>query len=114
MAVDRKIVGFLFSALHSLERCHRHSIGLLAAQPYQPETVAAGLEEQRRVLHAMKQTVEQIDSASLNGSDLETARLLQVFYGLNAMVRPDVIATFSSLAKGRVHFDLNDATSVIH
>ncbi|MCB0343693.1 MAG: hypothetical protein KDD66_01175 [Bdellovibrionales bacterium] len=114
MAIDKKIIAFLFSALHSLERCHMHSNNLLEAQPYQPETVKSGLLEQAKVLAAMKHTAEQIHFASQAGSQAEAARLMQIFYGLNAIVRPDIVATFSSLAKGRVHFDLSDNNAVVH
>ncbi len=114
MAIDKKIITFLFSALHSLERCHRHSSVLLEAQPYQPETVKSSLEEQARVLRSMKEAAELIHLATQAGSHIEAARQFQIFYGLNAMVRPDIISTFSSLAKGRVHFDLSDNNAVVH
>jgi|GEM_PF-6694938 len=112
--MDSQIIVHVFAAIQALEKCHDNSRRMLGEQKTQPLSVHTALLQQSRILRAMRQSANNLQLELARKDWIKATRSLKIYYGLNNMIRPEIMATFSALANGEICLQLNDAQSMCH
>ncbi|MCB0359085.1 MAG: hypothetical protein KDD44_05605 [Bdellovibrionales bacterium] len=114
MTMNDKAIIYLFAALQGLERCVSRCEEMLGSQQHQPEFVGRAIEEQKRILLTMRRTANRLQLELVKEDWNEVVRLTQTFYGLNTMVRPEILSTFQALSNKRIALQLSDNEATFH
>jgi len=76
--------------------------------------VERSLTEQRKVIRQMRRTANKLQIQLAQENWNEVVRSLQIFYGLRQIVRPEIMATFQSLANKELKLSVMSEDTVIH
>lgn len=102
--MNKELIPHVFASLHSLERYLENIRRMSGTQEGIDAKFLSQLEhslpEQERVLKQMRRVANKLQLEIAKEEWDEVIRSLRIFYGLNHMVRPDLIATFVKLSKG--------------
>ena len=90
----------LFATLQALEKCLANSKKMLEEQKDQPLSMHTAVFQQGRLLREMRRTLNCLQLHIAKNEWPQAVRAMQIFYGLNSMVRPNIMASFSALANG--------------
>ena len=112
--MNDKAVIYLFAAVQGMERCVARCEKMLGEQTYQPSSVATSIAEQRRILREMRRSANKLQLEIAKKDWNGAVRSIQIFYGLNNMVRPEILATFSALANKRIAYQFTETEDTIH
>lgn len=104
----------LFAVVASLEKCISHSEKMLLEQTFQPEHVYQQIEQQRACVEQMQTVANRIQLEALRKDWRKVVRSFQVFYGLNTMVRPEIITTFSTLSRRELCIGFSRDQAALH
>ena len=91
---NKEIIPNVYASLLGLERKIKTIRTIQSNSSDKSTQVNASLEEQEKVLKHMRQTANKLQLALAKKDAIEIARLLQIYYGLNHMVQPEVVSTF--------------------
>ena len=111
---NNELISRVFSIVQSLEKCLEGSRRMVGDYASCVCPINTSLEEQSRVLSRMKKEASRIQYEYESRDWIETARSLAIFYGLNHMVRPEVMTTYVTLANGRPTTSLIEEVPVWH
>ena len=104
--MNKELVNHVFDSLQTIENYLSSSKKLLSSTSAKED---AQIGEQEKVIEKMRWVAYELQ-LEVSKNDMNTSlRLLRIFYGLNHMVRPEIIATYSSLS-GKI----NSSTSSNH
>jgi len=101
--MDNSTVTRAFATLQALEKCHANSEKMTRQASDTSSTVLAGLLEQKKVLTSMRRVANRLNLEVARSDVRATHRSLQIFYGMNALVRPEILATFQLLAGAKMN-----------
>ncbi len=110
----KDILAKLYASLQSLEKCLHNSKQMLSVQKQQPSLLWQTIDQQESVLQHMRRvlTILQFEFAKENWTGI--ARQIQLFTGLQDMVRPDIMFTFAALANNEVALQVSDSDLPAH
>jgi len=110
----KKVLAAVFSSLQGLEKCVQTSSRLQNSLDNPANLIARSISDQKQILSQMRRTANklQLELASDDWDDI--VRSLQVFYGLRQMVRPEIMATFQSLANKELKLPHISQDAVVH
>ncbi len=113
--MDNELIKRVFAIVQALEKCHRSSRRMAESNPSRSgmnHSSKSGTELNRKIDEALNQQEEMLIRMRRQANKLqiffarkdwlETVHTLQIFYGLNHMVRPEIMATYATLANGGV------------
>lgn len=104
LRMNKELIPHVFSSLHSLERYLENIRRLVAGNdgldPKFANHIEVSLPEQERVLKQMRRVANKLQLEIAKEEWDAVIRSLRIFYGLNHMVRPDLINMFVKLSKG--------------
>ena len=98
--MNTQIVTHVFAAIQTLERSAQTSRSMLTKEHTQYEEISQKLEEQEGIILKMRREANKLQLQVAKESWQEVTRSLNIVYGLNQMVRPEVLATLQTLAYG--------------
>jgi hypothetical protein len=113
MSRDNMITA-VFSSLHGLEKCVESSQKMFAGELAGSIIVERSLNQQRKVIVQMRRTANKLQIQLAQENWGEVVRSLQIFYGLRQIVRPEIMATFQSLANKELKLSAMSEDTVIH
>lgn len=96
---NKTLLPRLFASLSSLERSFEFLMDKLAEKDLLEEN-RIFTKEISRVLTRMRRTANMLQMAVAKNDVLGAFRLLNVFYGLNFMVRPELLQSLDRLSAG--------------
>lgn len=96
--MNEQIIPHVFGSLHTLER-YLERVTTLIDTHAEMKAIAKMLPEFERVVEHMRRTANklQLHVASKNISDV--VRDLRIFYGLNHLLRPELLRALAQLSK---------------
>ncbi len=112
--IKRETLFKLYASLQSLEKCHENSKRMLSSQLSQPAIVRSSLAQQAEVLVKMRRTANKLQFELARDDWASAGRSLRVFAGLQALVRPDIVSTFSALANDELALQLCENEALYH
>lgn len=112
--MDTSIVIHVFAAIQALEKCLENSRRMLKEQRQQPLSVHTSLLQQTRMLRSMRQAANTLQLDVARRDWVSAVRTLQIYYGLNKMVRSEIMGTFSALANREICLQFHDGESISH
>ena len=92
----------IFAAVQGLEKCLRISRELFDPTSVRAPELGAQLDQQERIVKQMRRQSNRLQLYVAQEDWGNVARCLDIIYGLNKMVRPEVTRTFSELSNGQV------------
>lgn len=95
--MDKKIITHVFAALQNLERCHERTSGMLDQAGEDKESLEVILPQHAEVLKQMRRTANYLQFEVAREDWLAVVRSLKIFYGLNHLIRGDLLAAHSKL-----------------
>ena len=110
----RKVLAAVFSSLQGLEKCVQTSNRLYGAQNSTSDIISSALTDQARVLKLMRRTANKLQLQFASEDWDKIVKSLQVFYGLRQMVRPEIMATFQTLANKELKMPSISNDAVVH
>jgi len=113
MSRDNMITA-VFSSLQGLEKCVESSQKMCSGELAGSIIVERSLTEQRKVIRQMRRTANKLQIQLAQENWNEVVRSLQIFYGLRQIVRPEIMATFQSLANKELKLSVMSEDTVIH
>lgn len=103
--MTKELLLHTFAALQSLERCFENTKELLASNRNQISEELSQLIEtipvQEEILVKLRRCANDLQLAYARGDNYKALKTLKIFYGLHGLVRPELVATFIALNKGR-------------
>lgn len=102
----QELITYVFGALQALERYIEQTKSLLEKDPALQDRLPCPLSEQDKVVQHMRRIANKLQFEIAKKDWEGVVRMLKLFYGLDALVRSDIISTFVSLSGGR--------TSTVH
>lgn len=112
--MKKEMVVHMFATVQSLEKCVAQNRRMLAESNTQPGHARAAVEQQQRVLTQMRRVANRLQLLLVKKDWVEIVRLTSVFYGLNSLVRPEIMSMFSALANDEVYFQFAEARGQAH
>lgn len=102
MNTEKEILPHIFCSLLNLEKkliltkANTPKKGRLA------DKIAYDLAQHTKVLKKMRRLANQIQFAIAHKNQIETAKLLKIYYALNQMVKPEILTNLSSSSKPKL------------
>jgi len=87
----------IFSTLQSLEKVASQNRQMAQGYTSKMPSTSSSLDQQEQVLRKMRRTANRLQFEFVTNNWDAAVRLLNVFYGLNHMVRPEIMTSFASL-----------------
>ena len=112
--MNKHLIVHVFAVVQSLEKCISLSKEVIDGNKSLPAQIAKNIAEQERIVRKMRRTANRLQFEFANENWIESTRLLQVFYGLNHMVRPEVRTTYQSLALGKNVLSTTEQAVAVH
>jgi hypothetical protein len=112
--MNEAVINHLFAVVQSLEKCLGNSDKMLVEQTFQPREVETSLAQQHALLAEMRKTAKQIQVDYSVQNWAAITRSLKIFYGLNTMVRPEIVSTFSQLARKEICLSIENQGAEMH
>ncbi len=112
--MDSSIVTHVFCSIQALEKLLENSRKMLVEQRHQPLSVHTAVLQQARALRAMRQSANNLQLEVARKDWISAVRSLQIYYGLNSLVRPEIVTTFSALSNGEICLQLQDNQAMYH
>lgn len=112
--MDKQLIIRVFAIVQALEKCVEASRRMAASSPLKRANTIAALEQQSEVLRNMRRQANRLQLDLAGENWIQAIRSLQIFYGLNQMVRPEIMNTYASLANGAPTKTLPDNHHVCH
>jgi len=109
-----KMVSAVFSSLQGLEKCVESSHQMFAKDINKSVIVERSLQEQEKITIQMRRIANKFQVQLAQENWNEVARSLQIFYGLRQIVRPEIMATFQSLANKELMVPAISEDALIH
>ena len=97
--MNPELITHVFASLQSLEKCLSTVKKLLPGQEEDYSDIARILPEQERVLQQMRRIANKLQLEVARGDWAGGVRSLKIFYGLNHMIRFDLLHAFSTLSR---------------
>lgn len=97
--MNTQLITHVFASLQNLEKCLGNIKKMLPSQGQEAQDIAKVLPEQERVLDQMRKVANKLQFDVAKNDWAATVRLLKIFYGLNYMVRTDIMNAFTRLSK---------------
>lgn len=99
MVMNTSLVTHVFASLQSLEKCLGNVKKMLPSQTDSCDELKKVVPEQEKILEQMRRIANKLQ-LEVARNDLGSAvRTLKIFYGLNHMIRGDVMNAFSKLSE---------------
>ena len=92
-AMNSEIIGRIFSALQSLEKCML-TVKEAVGNDKEYAELAHLVPQQTKVLVQMRRTANKLQLQFARSEWDEVVRSMKIFYGLNHMVRMDILTMF--------------------
>ena len=108
--MSSNFISHVFSSLLFMEKYLEHSKKII--DPYSAQ--AGVLAEQQDILKQMRLIANKLQLEHAREDWLAIVRSLRVFYGLNYMVRPEIISTFVALANKQPRQPFSMTGAVYH
>lgn len=103
--MNKELLLHTFAALQSLERCFEKTKELLSnnRDELSPELsqLVETIPTQEEVLVKLRRYANDLQISFARGDQAKTLKTLKIFYGLLGLVRPELVATYVSLNKGK-------------
>lgn len=96
-STNSSLLAHVFGSVMALEKCLANTRDTVSKNGFRRAQVLGQLERYGEVVEKMRQTANHLQLAIARKNSLEIVRLLQVIYGLNHMVRPEILSTFVSV-----------------
>lgn len=111
--MSQELLSHVFGSLQGLEKTISDIKDASTSKP-QLEAVPADLREQERVVRHMRRVANRLQFEFACGDWKNIVRSLNIFYGLNSMVRPSVMAVYAALLDIANPFDSIESKAVSH
>ncbi len=98
--MNQELIPHVFASLQTLERYVEQVRTLSAGGAESNSEARALLPEFDRVVKQMRRTANKLQFHVAAADEAATVRTLRIFYGLNHMVRPEVLKSLVGLTKG--------------
>ena len=95
--MEDNLLAHVFGSVQALEKCLANTRDTVSKNGFRRAQILCQLESYGEVVAKMRQTANHLQLAIARNNRIETVRLLQVIYGLNHMVRPEILSTFVSV-----------------
>ena len=95
--MNSEMLAHVFGSVLALEKCLANTRQTVSENGFRRVQILCQLERYSEVVEKMRQTANHLQLAVARKNRIEIVRLLQVIYGLNHMVRPEILATFVSV-----------------
>jgi hypothetical protein len=99
MYMNAQLIGHVFATLQSLERCMANVKKMLPAQEGNYPEIVKIVPEQERVLQQMRRVANLLQLETARNDWPTAVRSLKIFYGLNHMIRNDLMTAFTKLSQ---------------
>mgnify|MGYP003382194329 CR=1 FL=1 len=106
--MNKELIPHVFASLQNLERYLENIKRFSDSNVAQPTSLQRSIDDQERVLKQMRRVANKLQIEVAREQWDAVVRTLRIFYGLNHMVRPDVMATFVQLSKGQTRIEESD------
>ncbi len=100
----------IFSSLQSLEKKFATVKELLPGPSESPDVFHHHLPQQKKILRQMRRTANKLQLEAAHSDWVSLTRSLKIFYGLNQLIREDIILACSNLSKARHPKGIKTAT----
>ena len=107
--MKRKLIIHIFAVVQNLEKRLEETKAAIKDTKGMPMQMHFDLVQQEDVVKHMRRTANRLQLELAREDWIAIIRTLQIFYGLNHMVRPEVMGTYSSIVKGQNHFTSESA-----
>ncbi len=92
----------VFGALQGLEKYNDKISHLAEAHPERTLALSSAPEDQAQMVLYMRKTANKLQMAFARDDWNEGVRLLKIFYGINALVRPEVLSSFVIMSQSDI------------
>lgn len=99
--MNKELIPHVFASLQNLERYLENIKKFSDTSAAHAPSLLRSIEDQERVLKQMRRVANKLQIEVAREQWDSVVRTLRIFYGLNHMVRPDLMATFVQLSKGQ-------------
>jgi len=97
--MKNELITHVFGAVQGLEKYSTQINSLLDANKNKANLLTSNPEEHNKVIKHMRRIANKLQLEVAKNNTSESYRLLKLFYGLNSLVRPEVLSTFVILSR---------------
>ncbi|MFN8389100.1 MAG: hypothetical protein U0136_02275 [Bdellovibrionota bacterium] len=108
--MNKELIPHVFASVQSLERYVQNIRSLIGDSSSEHESIRAACPDFERVVKQMRRVANKLQFEVAADDNAAIVRSLQIFYGLNHMVRPEVITAFLTLTRGKEARDNSSVT----
>lgn len=112
--MSRELLAHVFSSLNGLEKTISDVKGMCNVSERTRREYAHDIEQQERVVQHMRRSANKLQLIFAHRDSIGAIRELQIYYGLNAMVRPSVMRIYAELANTKNPFAEVEARITCH
>lgn len=112
--MSRELIAHVFANLQALERTLEDVEAGINANPAMPGIRPSELQDYRRAVRMMHRTANVLQLNYAHEDWAQFVRSLHIFYGLNAMVRPSIMAVYAKQLNTRNSFAEIEAQITMH
>ena len=98
--MNKELIPHVFASLQSLERYVDIIKSSLESSDHTGNELRAMVPQYETTLKKMRRTANKLQFQVAADNQQQIIRSLRIFYGLNHMVRPEILSSFLSLSKG--------------
>jgi hypothetical protein len=99
MHMNAQLIGHVFATLQSLEKCMANVKKMIPGQEASCPEITKIVPEQERVLLQMRRMANMLQLETARNDWPSAVRSLKIFYGLNHMIRNDLMTAFTKLSQ---------------
>ncbi len=99
LVMNTQLIGHVFATLQHLEKCLSNVKRLVQGQEKFCPEISKAVPEQEKVLVQMRRVANLLQLETARNDLPSAVRSLKIFYGLNHMVRNDLMSAFAKLSQ---------------
>lgn len=94
----REMVHHTYSVIHQLEQFLDNVKRLISERKTELPDLPVSVQEQERILQQMRRIANKLQLEIAKSNWPGVVRTLRIFYGMNQMIRPELVATLIALS----------------
>jgi hypothetical protein len=98
--MNKELIPHVFASVQSLERYLTNIHNMLTDNETEKREIRAALPQMEKMVRQMRRVANKLQLEVAAEDTNAVNRSLQIFYGLNHMIRPEILAAFLKLTNG--------------